>query len=99
VPEPDQVDGAGGVEGFLRGSDGPVGAQDGVLPAARKVVSPNNFACLEDLSVTLLAFTERYNQTAKPFNWRFTAADLGRLLERISVREESAGPASLPEAA
>ena len=65
----------------------------------KKVVSPNNFACLEDLSVTLLAFTERYNQTAKPFNWKFTAADLGRLLERISAREESAEPASLPEAA
>ena len=34
----------------------------------KKVVSPNDFASLDDLAATLLAFTERYNQTAKPFN-------------------------------
>ena len=32
----------------------------------KKVVSPNDFASLEQLSGTLLAFTGRYNQTAKP---------------------------------
>jgi hypothetical protein len=34
--------------------------------------------------------------TARPFNWTFTAADLARLLQRISTHPE---PASLPEAA
>ena len=66
----------------------------------RKVVSPNDFASTAQLSATLLAFTGRYNQTARPFSWKFTAADLARLLERISAREEPPGkPASLPEAA
>ena len=66
----------------------------------KKVVSPNDFASTAQLAATLLAFTRRYNQTARPFNWKFTAADLARLLERISAREEPPGkPASLPEAA
>jgi len=56
----------------------------------KKVVSPNDFASLEHLSETLLAFTERYNRTAKPFNWKYTAADLTDLLRRISEREQTA---------
>ena len=45
-------------------------------------------------------FVDRYNQTARPFNWKFTAADLARLLDRISTREHAAqNPAELPEAA
>ena len=31
MPEPGEVDGAGGVEGFLRGAGGEPGDQDGVL--------------------------------------------------------------------
>jgi hypothetical protein len=43
---------------------------------------------------------DRYNQAARPFNWKFTAADRARLLERISAREHAAQkPAGLPEAA
>ena len=39
-------------------------------------------------------------QTARPFNWKFTAADLARLLGRISAHERAARePAELPEAA
>ncbi len=66
----------------------------------KKVISPNDFASLDELARTLLAFVNRYNQTARPFNWKFTAADLGRLLDRISAREQTARkPAKLPEAA
>ena len=66
----------------------------------KKAISPNDFASLEELASTLLAFVDRYNQTARPFNWKFTAADLARLLDRISVREDAAPkPADLPEAA
>ena len=50
----------------------------------KKVVSPNDFASLEQLSGTLLAFVDRYNKTARPFNWKFTATDLTGLLHRIS---------------
>ena len=62
----------------------------------KKVVSPNDFASTSQLAATLLAFIDRYNQTARPFNWKYTAADLARLLDRISAHKE---PASLPQAA
>ena len=62
----------------------------------KKVISPNDFASTAQLAATLLAFIDRYNQTARPFNWKYTAADLARLLERTSAHEK---PASLPQAA
>jgi transposase len=66
----------------------------------KKVITPNDFASLDELSRTLLAFVNRYNATARPFNWKFTAADLAYLLDRISAREQPAHqPAQLPEAA
>jgi hypothetical protein len=52
------------------------------------------------LAATLLAFTARCNQTARPFNWKYTATDLARTLDRISARQQPATPsASLPTAA
>ena len=56
----------------------------------KKVVTPNDFASLEELSRTLLAFVDRYNQTARPFNWKFTASDLPDLMDRISRHEQQA---------
>ena len=56
----------------------------------RKVVSPNDFASLEQLSETLLAFVDRYNATAKPFSWKYTAADLKDLLHRIGQHQQPA---------
>lgn len=57
-------------------------------------------ASLEELASPLLAFVDRYNQGARPFNWKFAAADLARLLDRISAHEHAAEePAELPEAA
>jgi transposase len=66
----------------------------------KKVISPNDFASTAQLAATLLAFIDRYNQTARPFNWKFTAADLAGLLQRISARQQPANQvSSLPEAA
>ncbi|MGH3253137.1 MAG: transposase, partial [Trebonia sp.] len=59
----------------------------------KKVVSPNDFPSLENLSETLLAFIDRYNQTARPFNWKYTASDLKDLLRRISEHEKQDGRA------
>jgi len=53
----------------------------------KKVVSPNDFPSLEALSETLLAFIARYNQTARPFSWKYTADDLADLIRRISQHE------------
>ena len=66
----------------------------------KKVISPNDFASTAQLAATLLAFTGRYNQNARPFNWKYTAADLTGLLQRISAHHEPASQtASLPGAA
>ena len=54
----------------------------------KKVVSPNDFPSLEQLSETLLAFADRYSATAKPFSWKYTAADLKDLLRHISGHDK-----------
>jgi transposase len=54
----------------------------------KKVVSPNDFPSVEKLSETLLAFTGRYNKTAEPFSWKYTAGDLKDLLRRITEHEK-----------
>jgi DDE superfamily endonuclease len=46
----------------------------------RKALQPNNFA---DLERHLLAFGRRYEQIAKPFEWKFTRQDLGQVLDRL----------------
>jgi hypothetical protein len=66
----------------------------------KKVVSPNDFASTSQLAATLMTFTDRYNQTAHPFSWKFTAADLAQLLQRISAHQEPARQTTiLPKAA
>lgn len=69
----------------------------------KKVVTPNDFASTTELSRTLLAFVDRYNRTARPFNWKFTADDLTALLHRISEHEQKPAatdpPADLATAA
>ena len=54
----------------------------------KKVISPNDFPSLQKLSETLLAFIDRYNRTAEPFSWKYTASDLKDLLRRISDHEK-----------
>jgi transposase len=67
----------------------------------KKVVTPNDFASTGELCRTLLTFVDRYNLTAQPFNWKFTADDLTALLRRISEREQATASqqADLPQAA
>ena len=68
----------------------------------KKVLTPNDFPGLGTLSHALLAFVNRYNRTARPFNWKFTAEDLTALLQRISQHEQAAATsqqATLPQAA
>ncbi len=65
----------------------------------KKVVTPNDFASADALRDTLLAFVNRYNQTATPFNWEFTAADLTNLLRRMSEHEQAARQTDLATAA
>jgi hypothetical protein len=50
----------------------------------RKVLTPNDFLDLAEVTQRLLAFQRRYEQTAVPFGWRYTKADLDRLLDRLA---------------
>jgi DDE superfamily endonuclease len=52
----------------------------------RKVLTPNDFPDLDALEQQLLAFGRRYEQIATPFEWKFTRADLNRLLARLDDR-------------
>ncbi|HEX2184114.1 MAG TPA: IS630 family transposase [Chloroflexota bacterium] len=56
----------------------------------RKVLTPNDFRDLAEVERRLLAFQRRYQQTAVPFDWRFTRADLDRLLRRLDEHEHRA---------
>lgn len=49
----------------------------------RKVLTPNDFASLAEVQDRLLAFQERYERIAQPFQWRFTRADLANLITRL----------------
>ena len=58
----------------------------------RKVVAPNDFTDLTQIQNRLLAFEQRFNATATPFNWTFTADDLDNLLARIDAHEHPEHP-------
>jgi transposase len=53
----------------------------------RKVLTPNDFLDLAEVERRLLGFQRRYQQTATPFDWRFTRADLATLLHRLGEHE------------
>src|SRR5271157_1231426 len=49
----------------------------------RKVLTPNDFSGLDQVADRLLAFQDFYEQIAKPFEWKFTRADLHELMQKI----------------
>jgi hypothetical protein len=58
------------------------------LVVQRKVLTPNDFADLAEVESRLLAFERRYEQTAAPFEWRFTRSALTKLLERLADKPD-----------
>ena len=60
----------------------------------RKVLTPNDSVSLAELETRILAFQADYEHLAKPFEWRFTRADLARLLQRLAARDASSLPAA-----
>ena len=62
----------------------------------RKAISPVDFADLDALADRILAFQDRYNRAATPFDWTFTRTDLRALLHRIGPTEQTT---NLPTAA
>jgi transposase len=65
----------------------------------RKVVSPNDFTHLDQVQQRLADFEQRYNATARPFQWKFTPADLDDLLARIDQHQQQTAPTTIPQAA
>lgn len=53
----------------------------------RKVLMPADAASLEELAARILAFQVRYEVLAQPFEWKFTRADLTKLLDRLATRD------------
>jgi DDE superfamily endonuclease len=57
----------------------------------RKLLTPDNFSSLQELAQRLTAFEIRYNQAARPFDWRFNRDDLDRLPDRRLTPDELTG--------
>jgi hypothetical protein len=55
----------------------------------RKVLTPNDFLSLDEVKSRLLQFEERYEQIAKPFEWRFTRDDLSKILSKFPLELDS----------
>ena len=53
----------------------------------RKVLTPNDFNSLNQLRDRLFRFQGYYEEVAKPFQWKFTRRDLGRLMTKLSAHE------------
>ncbi len=60
----------------------------------RKVLTPNDFASLAVLEHDLLAFQQRYQAAARPFEWTFTRKDLQQLLTKLARADQAIQPAA-----
>ena len=58
----------------------------------RKAISPVDFIDLDALADRILAFQDRYNRAATPFDWTFTRTNLHALLDRIGPTEQTTNP-------
>lgn len=55
----------------------------------RKVLTPNDFASTDEVEDRLQRFERRYEEVARPFQWKFTRNDLHEHLERLQQVEAS----------
>jgi len=53
----------------------------------RKAISPADFRDLDHLTERILAFQDRYNSAATPFDWTYTRDDLNAFLRRLEDRD------------
>ncbi|GAA1880812.1 hypothetical protein GCM10009715_29040 [Paeniglutamicibacter psychrophenolicus] len=53
----------------------------------RKAIAGADFPDLDALAERIMAFQERYNATADPFDWRYTRRDLNDYLHRLAAHE------------
>jgi len=53
----------------------------------RKVLTPNDFASLDEVEQRLHLYEELTNKTPRPFNWKFDRVKLTRFLDRIQQKD------------
>jgi transposase len=58
----------------------------------RKAIATGDFASLDHLAARILAFQDRYNTTAKPFDWRYSRNDLNNYLARLHRHDRESTP-------
>jgi len=56
----------------------------------RKVLTPNDFSDLDEVERRLQAFERRYEEAARPFEWKFSRDDLARVLRRLATTDRPA---------
>lgn len=56
---------------------------------ARKALTGRDFRDLDELAARILAFQDRYNGTAEPFDWKYTRDDLNDHLRRLAKYEQT----------
>ncbi|MGO9605055.1 MAG: IS630 family transposase [Candidatus Binataceae bacterium] len=60
----------------------------------RKALTPNDFSSLADVEDRLLRFQQYYQTIAKPFEWKFSRADLDQLVKKIDAAPNLLRPAA-----
>ena len=53
----------------------------------RKVLTPNDFSSLAEVEDRIFSFQERYQEVARPFEWKFTRTDMDRLFAKLKCNE------------
>ena len=61
----------------------------------RKVLTPNDFPCLEAVAQRLASFERYFESIARPFEWKFTRTDLKALIARLRDRWAQSQPLKL----
>jgi hypothetical protein len=61
----------------------------------RKVLTPNDFPCLDAVAERLANFERYFESIAHPFEWKFTRADLNALIARMRDRWAQGQPLKL----
>ncbi|EQD75809.1 transposase, partial [mine drainage metagenome] len=61
----------------------------------RKALTPNDFTSLQAVAERLENFERYYESIAKPFEWKFTRADLNALIARMRIRDTQTQPLKL----
>jgi hypothetical protein len=62
----------------------------------RKVLTPNDFANLQEIELRLRLYEELTNGEPRPFNWKFTKYDLFDLLLRLAAKSQAVNSPRCP---